>query len=388
MEDEEYARFLDAWPGLLASVDINTGMFKHLSHGWQRVLGWSREELLAKPFIEFVHPDDREATTQVAQLAEDQDIARFVNRYERKGGGYRWIAWTSSVERTLPQAERLIHATAYDITDHVETRHQLEHALFEAEGLRGVVEATSDYVGMATPEGIVTYINQAGLKMLGRTAEEVVGTVLRGTRTPGDQQRMKREAIPYALEHGVWSGEGDLITSDGTAIPISQVVVRLNDAAGELSAVATIVRDISRAKQLEAELRAQTERLRAAVQVMSTPFIPITDEIVVMPLIGQMDADRAEQVMEVALDGVGSSGVRVVILDVTGLTTVDSMVGASLIKTARALRLLGARTILTGIQPAVAQTLVGLGLDLSGTTSHATLQSAIASAQREFAARK
>jgi len=157
-------------------------------------------------------------------------------------------------------------------------------------------------------------------------------------------------------------------------------VVPIYDASGTFSALGTIARNISHSKALEAELRLQTDRLAAALQAMSTPFIPITKEIVVMPLIGQMDPERAEQVMEAALNGVQSSGAQVVILDVTGLAMLDTHVAAALVKAAQALRLLGTRTILTGIQPAVAQTLVGAGLDLSGLVTHSTLQSAVSAA--------
>jgi anti-anti-sigma factor len=118
------------------------------------------------------------------------------------------------------------------------------------------------------------------------------------------------------------------------------------------------------------------------VAELSTPLIPISEKIMVMPLIGTMDAERAAQVLEVALNGVQHSGARVVIIDITGLKHMDTHIAGSLLKAAKALRLLGAKAILTGIRAEVAQTLVGLGVELGDLDTRSTLQSGIAYAYR------
>ena len=133
-----------------------------------------------------------------------------------------------------------------------------------------------------------------------------------------------------------------------------------------------------------------TSRERAALQEeiivtqsarlaeMSTPLIPITDQIMVMPLIGTVDYARAEQVLESALSGVQRSRARVVILDITGMTHIDTAVAAMLVATARALRLLGAHAVLTGLRPEFARLLVAEKIDLGTLTTCGTLQSGIA----------
>ena len=117
---------------------------------------------------------------------------------------------------------------------------------------------------------------------------------------------------------------------------------------------------------------------------MATPLIPISSEIMVMPLIGTVDHERAQQVLDTALQGVQESKARFVILDITGLRHVDTSVAGTLMNTARALQLLGAQAVLTGIRAEVAQTLVGLGIDLGGVVSLSQLQSGIAYAQRQL----
>jgi len=127
-------------------------------------------------------------------------------------------------------------------------------------------------------------------------------------------------------------------------------------------------------------LAAQRDTLRE----LSTPLIPITDEVVIMPLIGTIDSGRAQLVMETLLDGVAQQRARLVILDITGVTVVDSQVAQALIRAAQAVKLLGARVMLTGIQPQIAQTLVHLGVDLSGIQTRSSLQAGIATALRGY----
>ncbi len=134
-------------------------------------------------------------------------------------------------------------------------------------------------------------------------------------------------------------------------------------------------------KQAEAALRASEERFRmqeAALRELSTPLIPISDRVVVMPLIGAIDSRRAQQVLETLLHGLADSRADRAILDITGVLVVDTQVANALVAAAQAVKLLGATVILTGIHPEVAQTLVGLGIDLRGIVTCGTLQSGIA----------
>jgi rsbT co-antagonist protein RsbR len=120
----------------------------------------------------------------------------------------------------------------------------------------------------------------------------------------------------------------------------------------------------------------------ATLAELSTPLIPINDQVMVMPLIGAIDTGRARQMLDAVLHGIENSRVEVVIVDITGVTVVDTQVAATLIHAAQAVRLLGAQMVLTGIRPEVAQTLVGLGVKLTDIVTHSTLQSGIAFAMQ------
>ena len=120
------------------------------------------------------------------------------------------------------------------------------------------------------------------------------------------------------------------------------------------------------------------ETQRAMLAELSTPLIPINDRIMVMPLIGTMDAARAARVLEVALEGAQRHQASVVILDITGMKHIDTHVAGTLVGAASALRLLGTEAVLTGIRPEVAQALVRLEIDMSTLITMGTLQSGIA----------
>lgn len=119
---------------------------------------------------------------------------------------------------------------------------------------------------------------------------------------------------------------------------------------------------------------------RRAIQELSTPVIPLMDEIIVMPLIGSIDTLRARDITRMLLAGISQRRAKVVILDVTGVPLVDSGVAEHLNKTIQAARLKGARTIVTGISDAVAETIVELGIDWGNIETLTDLQTGLVAA--------
>lgn len=134
-----------------------------------------------------------------------------------------------------------------------------------------------------------------------------------------------------------------------------------------------------RAEEERARLQDEIIQMQAVTLAeLSTPFIPINDQVIVMPLVGTVDSARAQQIMTTLLEGISSSRAQVAIIDITGVRVIDTQVANALVRAAQATRLLGAQVILTGISPEVAQTLVQLGVDLSGVITQGSLQKGIA----------
>jgi len=122
--DEETSHFFDMSLDMLSLIGFD-GYFKKLSNSWQDVLGWSLEELMSKPMIEFIHSDDVYNTVIMIQnLTEGRNIVDFENRYLCKDGTYRWIQWRSNsvVDREV------IYAVARDVTQHKELEFKLKEA--------------------------------------------------------------------------------------------------------------------------------------------------------------------------------------------------------------------------------------------------------------------
>ncbi|OFV67508.1 MAG: anti-anti-sigma regulatory factor (antagonist of anti-sigma factor) [Candidatus Syntrophoarchaeum caldarius] len=118
------------------------------------------------------------------------------------------------------------------------------------------------------------------------------------------------------------------------------------------------------------------EQQRAMLE-LSTPVLQLRDEALVMPLIGVIDSDRASRIVEELLRKIVETRASVVVMDMTGVPVIDTAVANHILKTVMAAKLLGAETIITGISPANAQTIVTLGIDLSMIKTKSTLQEGI-----------
>jgi len=106
---------------------------------------------------------------------------------------------------------------------------------------------------------------------------------------------------------------------------------------------------------------------------LSTPIIKLWEGILALPLIGTLDSKRTQEVMEKLLNAIVNQGSKVIILDITGVSTVDTLVANYILKTAAAVNLLGAKLIITGISPEIAQTMVHLGVDLGNIVTRAVM---------------
>jgi rsbT co-antagonist protein RsbR len=371
------ARFFDLSLDLLATANAD-GYFVDLNAPWSAALGYTLDELRQKPFVEFVHPSDREATMrEAAKLLAGGITVHFENRYQTKSGDWRWLAWTARHS----QEDALIFACARDITPCKQLLTEKEQALSERERFRLLAENTTDFVGISTLDGRATYLNPAGKRLLGDPNLKIEKLRVSDCHPPRYSARIMKEGVPRAAKLGVWTSDGELRKRDGSTIPVSQVVVPLRNANGKLEGYGTIIRDLSvigHLKKLEQDLCAQQQTLTAVLSETSTPIIPITDQVAVIPLLGTLDGRRAPQLLDSMMRAAETLRARVLILDATELRRLESSAAAVLIRTAAVLGLLGIEVVLTGFRGAVGQALFALGIKLSNSTQLDTLQSAIA----------
>jgi len=153
-----------------------------------------------------------------------------------------------------------------------------------------------------------------------------------------------------------------------------------------LSAIATLLAAALERDSLQQTLQNAYERERGLANIvreLGSPVIPLLTEVLLIPLVGLIDSLRAQQIIEAVLQGVSSHQATTVLLDISGVPLVDTQVAHSLLQTTRAAGLLGARVILIGVRPEIAQSIVGLGIDMRQFVTQPTLAAAVQALLKE-----
>jgi rsbT co-antagonist protein RsbR len=150
---------------------------------------------------------------------------------------------------------------------------------------------------------------------------------------------------------------------------------QVHERTTELQAALT---DVRATNEKQAELLATLESQQTTIRTLSVPVLPVSNDVLVLPLVGNLDDARLELLQQQALSAIERSSASHLLLDVTGVTVVDTHVAQGLIATIRSAQLLGTEAILVGIRPEVAQTIVGLGLSLEHIRTFRDVQGALA----------
>lgn len=274
---------------------------------------------------------------------------------------------------------------------------ELEQALAQAQRERDifkhVVDKAPAFISRLRPDGSAIYANETCERLVGKSSEEMAGVNLLPVLYPGELMTAVEEYLRIAASGGdVRDYELTIKSHTGELRTLAWNSYHRFGADGALEEVVSFGVDVTERKQAAAERqRLQDEVIAvqaATLAELSTPLIPISDKIVAMPLIGSIDSARAQRIIDALLAGIGDTRAGFAILDITGVALVDTQVADALLKAARAVRLLGADVVLTGIRPEVAQTFVNMGTNLEGVVTRGTLQSGIAFAMQQLARRQ
>lgn len=242
------------------------GYFDRLNDSWEQTLGWSVDELCAKPFIDFVHPDDRAATEkEAARLAGNGVTVEFINRYRTKDGGWRWLEWSAV---GVPERNR-IYAAARDVTD----RRAADRT---RRRLASIVEFSNDAIITVSLDAKITTWNPAAERMSGYSAEEAIGqpvAILAPADAPDQMPRLLEriragEEISHFEVHrvGKEGREADLLVS----------ISPLLGADGEVEGASMIARDVTEEKRAQEEIeRAKEEFFGSISHELRTPLTSI-----------------------------------------------------------------------------------------------------------------
>ncbi len=227
---------------------------------------------------------------------------------------------------------------------------------------------------------IINYVNPVCYELYGYSAEEIIGKNIALLWFEEDEPILEQEILSGISRGSGWDGEMKQKRKDRSPFDAQMTFFEIEDESGG-RVWAAIVRDITMRKRLEMEreglYREIVEAQRRVIRELSTPIIPVADNIIVMPLVGTIDTARSQQIMESLLQGIKQYKARIVIIDITGVPMVDTGVADHLLQSAKAASLLGSQVVLAGISPEVAQTIVHLGVDLTDIATKSDLQSGI-----------
>ncbi|WP_437818370.1 STAS domain-containing protein [Sorangium sp. So ce1078] len=318
-------------------------------------------ELLGAPsragLAPLVHPDDRrsfdEAWGRLRAAAEPMVVDL---RLKTADGSFKFFQCTA---RWVPEKEE-VYGTLRDAEERIKHEIQLK-----------LLKAINDHLPVCLwaidKRGVFVLHDGKGLQAAGLRPGQFLGLNLFEIY-PEEGTAVLRKALAGEMSYFV--NEIDGVHWEAWYLPIQ-------NERGDVTHVAGVTLDITASKRTEQELRAKLqliERQQQVIRSLSTPIIQVWDRVLTLPLVGMFDSIRAADVMEGVLREVVRTQARYAILDLTGIEAMDTETVNHLLKLSGAIKLLGAEGIITGIHPAIAQTIVGLGVDLSSIETRSTLR--------------
>jgi PAS domain S-box-containing protein len=302
--EEELDRFFRLSLDMLAVAGFD-GYFKRVNPVWQRTLGWTEAELLATPYMEFVHPDDRASTIEAAsQLGRGASVVQFENRYLHKDGTVRWLLWASV---PLPE-QQVVYAVAHDITERKATERTLED---QAARLRQLVHE----LGLAKRRAEeATETKSAFLANMSHEIRTPLNAIL-GMASLALNTRLSPRQRDY-LETVKSSGEA-LLTVVNDVLDFSKIEARRLELERTAFDVREVVGDAARLLCL----RAAEKRIELACDISAgTPAVLLGDpgrlRQVLLNLLGNAVkfTDQGEVVVRVRLDEAASDDEQAVLV--------------------------------------------------------------------------
>jgi PAS domain S-box-containing protein len=247
--DEQLRTLVDVVPDLLALAGTD-GYFRWLSPQWETVLGWSREELASRPFLEFVHPADRATTLrEIARLGKGGSTIQFENRYACPDGSYRWLEWSAT-----PTDDGTLYSSARDITD----RKAAEQALLQRTNL---LEMSENVGGVGhwrvdLRSGEDPFWSPQVYAMHGRDPAVWSPTLAEAIEAyhPDDRAMVSRVVQRCADEQVPFNFEARIRRPDGSVRYIASQGVPELDSDGEAVAIFGVIRDLTEERELRQAL--------------------------------------------------------------------------------------------------------------------------------------
>lgn len=245
-----------------------------------------------------------------------------------------------------------------------------------AEDFQLMIDSIKDAeVIMLDGEGTILTWHDGAQRIKGYAAEEVIGQPVTIFYTDDDVRAHRAQTeMDEAVRTGRYEGEGWRVRKGGERfwanVSMQPMYAR---GTGELTGYVKITRDVTVQREQERLLRRQ----RDEILELSTPVIQVWDRVLALPIIGTLDSQRAARLTEGLLTAIAELEATTVIIDISGVPTIDTVVAQHLLRTVSGARLMGAESILSGVRPETAQAMVHLGIDIGRIKSRSTLRDAL-----------
>jgi PAS domain S-box-containing protein len=268
--EQERDRFLAVGSDLQVITNSH-GYFQWVSPTFERVLGWSLDEMISRPWTDCVHPDDlNPSISEVNHFFSGNETFAFENRYRHKDGSYRWFLWNAQPY----SEEEVIYGAAVDITD----RKQSEEALRESEELKeSILESSRDCIKVLTLDSRIFYISAGGLCLLEIDDPASILNTVWVDKWQGEDYENAKAAIAAATMGGTGQFQGYLPTAKGTPKWWDSIVTPVQDAAGRVVQLVAISRDITDRKQAETALQKSEEQSQNILDSITDAFFALDE---------------------------------------------------------------------------------------------------------------
>jgi PAS domain S-box-containing protein len=253
--EEEGDRFFTLSLDLLCIAGFD-GYFKRLNPAWERVLGYTIEELLTEPYLNFIHPDDRDTTgVEAKKIEAGGQTTSFQNRYRCKDGSYRWLLWSATPSRE----QQLIYASARDITE----RKRAEAAIHEA---METLDATRDGAFIFDPRTLrFSYVNEGAVQQVGYSREELLRMTPLDIKPEFDEPRFRAMIAPLVSgQQRVQAFTTVHRRKDGVDVPV-EINLQCVGAGMTQTRLIAVVRDITERRRAEEAVKESEQRLDLAL---------------------------------------------------------------------------------------------------------------------------
>ena len=353
-----------------------------------QVMGYTAAELAGKHHSFFTEPEYAASDAYRRFWSDLCSGKLFTGEYKRLGKGGKEVWLQAAYSPTVGSDGKVngVVKVASDITEAKKLNLANSGKIAAIERSMGVIEFE--------PDGMILHANAVFLAVVGYSEDEIKGRHHRLFVKPEEAESAAYAAFWESLAAGnVVPGQFERVTKDGRAVWLEATYNPILDLNGRTVRVVKFATDITdkyeaaqqvaeNARELQVALQQtrEAERMREeldrTLQEMSTPVTPIWDEILLLPLVGVVDSSRADDVMRKVLTRITETRSKVFILDISGVPNVDEAAANQLIRITKATRLMGCETIISGLSPSIANTIVNLGVVVGEVRTTANLRDA------------